>query len=127
MQKSRFSYSSLNTDDSEYNLISGPFVPPPQKLCSSWLKIFPVVIFIVTIILYFWQVKMDTTVVATITNTGTINKQYFRVVLFGDSLINVPCIKFGLQAQIKYRVECYYYMCTMRMYTPTVYCVIISI
>ena len=97
--QSRFSYSSLTTDDSEYHLISGPSVPPPQKLCSSWLKIFPVVIFIVTIILYFWQVKIDATVVATI----TINKQYFRVVLFGDSLINVPCIKFGLQAQIKYR------------------------
>ena len=100
---SSFSYSSL--EDSSHSGTSSQ----PQRPYSFVLKVFPIVIFLVTIVLYFWQIKMDTAVVTSVTTTAdSESKKHFRVVLFGDSLMNVPCGKFGLQMQLTYEIEHYY-------------------
>eukprot|EP01036_Dinobryon_divergens_P031165 gene31165-40522_t len=50
---------------------------------------------------YSFVLKMDTAVVTSVTTTAdSESKKHFRVVLFGDSLMNVPCGKFGLQMQL---------------------------
>ena len=104
---SSFSYSSL--EDSVSSSHSGT-PSQPQRPYSFVLKVFPIVIFLVIIVLYFWQIKMDTAVVTSVTTTtaDSESKKHFRVVLFGDSLMNVPCGKFGLQMQLTYEIEYYY-------------------
>ena len=98
---SSFSYSSLEDSVSSHYTSS-----QPQRPSSFVLKVFPIVIILVTIVLYFWQIKMDTvTSVTTTADSGS--KKHFLVVLFGDSLINVPCGKFGLQMQLTYEIEYY--------------------
>ena len=103
---SSFSYSSFEEDG-----VSSPNNNVTQQTqsrrpYSCGLKVFPIVVFIVTIILYFWQIKMDAAVATSATSSTDFgSKKSFRVVLFGDSLINVPCEEFGLQMQIKYEIN----------------------
>lgn len=102
--RSGLSYSPLAVDE---NNITVPPLWIGRRSFFSYLydsnillKVLPILVFTFTLIFYLWQLQLDS-LMATGAHEFELSKNQFKLVLFGDSLLNVPYRQFELQSKIQ--------------------------